>query len=313
MTTMEATTIAQDSKQQRYRAAERRLWDRYGITPREHFIETDDPRCRLRVVEVGSGQPVIFVPGTGGVGPYWAPLVQQLAGFQCLLVDRPGWGLSTPIDYRRRALGDVAATMLSAVQSAFGHDRSDVVGASVGGLWGLGLAARTPSAVRRLVMIGGSPWREVPIPQFFRILASPVGAAIVRMPLSAEATAGQIAANGHGPSVAAGKFSHFITWRLSLTSDTPSMKHERSMVRAYLGRNTWREGFLPTDAELASIHQPARMLFGSADPTGSSDIWRRFVDLLPNAELEVVDGAGHMPWWDDPERVGQSLRQFLSA
>ena len=55
------------------------------------------------------------------------------------------------------------------------------------------------------------------------------------------------------------------------------------------------------------------MLFGTEDPTGTPDVWQRFVGLLPNASLELVEGAGHMLWWDDAERVGRSIREFLGA
>ena len=313
MTTAEAVGAVSDGALERYRTAERVLWAVYGLEPREHLVEVPEFRCRIRVLEVGSGRPVVFVPGTGGTGPYWAPLVQELSGFRCLLVDRPGWGPSDPIDYRGRGLADVSATVLGAVQASLDAPTVDVIGASVGNLWGLGLAARRPSAVRRIVLLGGGPWREVPIPTFFRVLASPLGAIIVRLPLSKAATASQIRAIGHGPSLDAGKLDQFLAWRVSLTRETPSMRHERAMVQAYLGGRAWRSGFMPTDAELASVRHPVRMLFGTEDPTGTPAIWERFVALLPNASLDLVEGAGHMVWWDDPERVGGSVREFLDV
>ena len=313
MTTAEAVGAVSDRALERYRTAERVLWAVYGLEPREHLVEVPEFRCRIRVLEVGSGRPVVFVPGTGGTGPYWAPLVQELSGFRCLLVDRPGWGPSDPIDYRGHGLADVSATVLGAVQASLAAPTVDVIGASVGNLWGLGLAARRPSAVRRIVLLGGGPWREVPIPTFFRVLASPLGAIIVRLPLSKAATASQIRAIGHGPSLDAGRLDQFLAWRVSLTRETPSMRHERAMVQAYLGGRAWRSGFIPTDAELASVRHPVRMLFGTEDPTGTPAIWERFVALLPNASLDLVEGAGHMVWWDDPERVGGSVREFLEA
>jgi pimeloyl-ACP methyl ester carboxylesterase len=293
--------------------AEQRLWERFGLAPTERFVELAEPRVRLRVVEVGSGAPVIFIPGTGGVGPYWAPLVRELAGFRCLLLDRPGWGLSSAIDYRGRDFGEVTAAILAGVMDGLGIEHADVVGASVGNIWALALAARRPAAVGRVVLIGGCPWREVPIPGFFRVLASPLGAAIVRMPLSPGATASQVRAIGHADSLADGRMEGFIDWRVSLTRETPSMRHERDMVKAYIGKPTWRAGFVPTDDELGRVTQSVRMVFGSDDTTGSPDVWQRFVGLLPHGELDLVEHAGHMAWWDQPERVGRSVRAFLSA
>ena len=154
MTTNVGTMASISPPLERYRRAERTLWERFGLEPKEHVIDLVDPHVRLRVVEVGSGDPVIFIPGTGGTGPYWAPLVKQLSGFRCLLLDRPGWGMSEPIDYRGRPFGDLTAAILVGVMDHLGIDQADLVGASVGNIWALALAARQPTAVRRLVLVG---------------------------------------------------------------------------------------------------------------------------------------------------------------
>ena len=86
---------------QRYREAERRFWNHCGLEPKERFIELDSPAARLRVLEVGSGETILFVHGTAGAGPVWAPIAKELEGFRCLFLDRPGWGLSSAIDYSR--------------------------------------------------------------------------------------------------------------------------------------------------------------------------------------------------------------------
>jgi len=43
------------------------------------------------------------------------------------------------------------------------------------------------------------------------------------------------------------------------------------------------------------------------------DFWRGLTGRLPRAELHIVDGAGHMPWWDDAAAVGTAVREFLAA
>ena len=312
-TTMQATNTATDARLERYLAAERTLWSRHGIDPVERFVDIAEPRLRLRILEVGpaDGKPVIFVPGTGGTGPYWAPLIRELGGFRCLMVDRPGWGVSSPIDYRA---GDVRLAHDQHPppgDGRAGNQRADLVGASIGNLWALHLARRDPERVGRIVLIGGQPSADVPIPRFIRLLASPLGAVMVRIPMSAKMARSQLEAIGHGAGVAAGRMDDFIDWRISFARDTNSMHHERAMVRALLGRDGWQPGFVPTDAEIGGISHPVRMLFGSTDPTGSVDIWRRFTGRLPNGELHLIDGAGHMPWWDEPGSVGRSVREFL--
>jgi pimeloyl-ACP methyl ester carboxylesterase len=92
---------SEDPRSSRYRDAERMLWSYYGIEPVERYVELRSFPARLRILEVGSGEPVLFVPGTAGTGPVWGSLLSQLDGYRCLLLDRPGWGFSTPIDYAK--------------------------------------------------------------------------------------------------------------------------------------------------------------------------------------------------------------------
>jgi pimeloyl-ACP methyl ester carboxylesterase len=316
-TGMTATTIqagrADSPKIKRYREAERRLFSAYGLEPAERFIDLDEPRLRLRILEVGSGEPVIFLPGTGGTGPYWAPLLRELPGIRSILVDRPGWGLSTPVDYRRRDFGRFTAAILRGMLDVLGLDRVDLVGASVGSLWTLWLSKYEPNRVRRLVHLGGSPSVHIPVPTFFKLLTSPVGALIVRIPMSPKMLRSQLEAIGHGASLAEGKLDLFLPWRLAFANETASMHHERAMTQALRNGDGWQPGFVPTDADLSTFNHPVRMVFGSADPTGSVDLWREFANGLPHGELEVVEGAGHMPWWDEPQAVGRSVREFVAG
>ena len=67
----------------------------------------------------------------------------------------------------------------------------------------------------------------------------------------------------------------------------------------------WRPGISP------KMPQPVRMIFGSADPTGTPDSGGGSCAQLPNGELVLVPGAGHQPWWDEPAEVGAQVGSFL--
>jgi pimeloyl-ACP methyl ester carboxylesterase len=34
--------------------------------------------------------------------------------------------------------------------------------------------------------------------------------------------------------------------------------------------------------------------------------------VLPRGELRLVEGAGHMPWFDDPGQVAAEVSRFLA-
>lgn len=298
---------------QRYLAAEAELWRAHGLAPTEHWIELPGLGTRIRVLEVGSGEPILFIPGTGGTGPYWAPLVRELQDRRCLMVDRPGWGVSDPIDYRQVDFSRVASDMLTAVLDRLSIQRADMIGASIGALWALRHAQYAPRRIGNVVLIGGFPEREIPIPRFIRLLRSPVGALIVRLPIRPGMLRKQLESIGHGPTLARGDLVDFIPWRLGLQRHTRSMHHERDMVRAITGPDGFRRGITMTDADLAAIKAPTSMLFGALDPTGSPDIWRRFINAMPSGELRLIPNAGHMPWWDDAASVAGHIRAHLEG
>jgi pimeloyl-ACP methyl ester carboxylesterase len=297
---------------ERVRLAEEALWRRHGLVPTERIIQLARPPIRLRVLEVGSGKPLLLVHGTVGPGS-WPSLVEAMPGHRFLMLDRPGWGGSDPVDFRGRDYHALAADILVGALDALQLDRATVVGASIGDVWALSLARLAPSRVDRVLLLGAGPLLpEVPRPGFIRLLASRLGALIVRLPVSPDRTRSILRDSGHGASLDAGRIpDEFVTWRVAVNNDTPAMRHERAMVKAVVAGSRWSPSLVFEPDELRAIHQPTLMLFGSADPVGSVDLWRRFVGMLPRGSLEVVDGAGHMPWFDQPALVAGLLERFI--
>jgi pimeloyl-ACP methyl ester carboxylesterase len=304
-----------DARVGRYRRAERAFWDHFGLAPTERFVEAGSPPARLRVQEVGAGKPVLFLNGTGGPGAYFAPLLRELHGFRCLVLDRPGWGLSSPVDFSGRPYQTVVAELLGGTLDALGVDRAHVVGGSIGNLWALRLAQASPSRVERLVLLGAGPLTsEIGVPRFIRLLRSPLGRIIVRIPENRRMLGKQLAGLGHAASLEAGRIPDaFIDWHLAMSRETDWARHERDMVRSVVGGGGYVPGLVLQDAEIAGIDQPTLMVYGTADPIGSVEIWRRFAGRLPHGELELVDGAGHLVWYDNSSRIGARVAGFLAS
>ncbi len=304
-----------DSKVDRYRAAEAALWAHYGLAPTERVI--DVPGARLRVVEHGAGEPVLYIGGTGGTGPYWAPLVRELPNVRSLMLDRPGWGLSTPVDYSRQPYGPFVADLMRDTLDALGVERAHVVGASIGGLWALRFAQRHPSRAGHIVLLGAGPIVEaksLPVPSFLRLLSTPVGALIVRLPQKADRVRSILSGLGHGLSLDAGRIPEvFVDWRVSFENEIGAMRHERGMVRALVKGRDFRPGVRFDGAELRSITHPVLMVWGGADASADPEIYRRAISTLPGGSFQLVVGAGHMPWLDDPSGVGTTVREFLAS
>jgi 4,5:9,10-diseco-3-hydroxy-5,9,17-trioxoandrosta-1(10),2-diene-4-oate hydrolase len=309
-----ATTPA-STRTERYREAERRLWQHYGLEPRERFLQLHAPAARLRVLEVGSGEPVLFVHGT--VGPAaWASLISELPGFRSIVLERPGWGLSSAIDFSRQDYGKLVAEVLRGALDALELESAHVVGGSIGNVWALRLAARHPSRVRRVVLLGAGPIvSEARVPGIISLLASPAGKLMVRMPGNRSRLRSILRQSGHGPTLDDGRIpDEFLDWRVSAERETDSMRHERDMVCAIVKGKSYRPGLTFDDAELAAIRQPTLHVHGTSDETvGSAESWQRVADVLPRGELCLVDGAGHMPWFDDLTLVAKEVGEFLAG
>ena len=285
-----------------------------GSSHDERFIDLDAPAARLRVLEVGSGEPVLFVHGTVGPGG-WASLISELPGFRSIVLERPGWGLSSAIDFSGQDYGKLVAEVLRGALDALELEWAHVVGGSIGNVWALRLAAQHPSRVRRVVLLGAGPIAsEARVPGIIRLLASPAGALMVRMPGNRSRLRSILRQSGHGPSLDDGRIpDEFVDWRVRVETETDSMRHERDMVCAIVKGKSYRPGLTFDDAELAAIRQPTLHLHGTSDETvGSAESWQRVADALPHGELRLIDGAGHMPWFDDPTRVAEEVGRFLA-
>jgi pimeloyl-ACP methyl ester carboxylesterase len=90
------------------------------------------------------------------------------------------------------------------------------------------------------------------------------------------------------------------------------MRHERAMIREVVRGNGLRDGVVFDEAALRGIDVPTLLIYGTADPTGSVAIWQSFVSALPRGRIEVVDGAGHMPWFDAPDAASAAVNRFVA-
>ena len=125
----------------------------------------------------------MFVHGT--VGPLaWAPLVAALPVVRSIVIDRPGWAPSDPVDFSGQSYRAAAADILRGVLDELEIERTAVVGGSIGDVWALALADRHPTRVHQVVLLGGGPVvADVPVTRFIRLLRSPLGALVVRLPV----------------------------------------------------------------------------------------------------------------------------------
>ncbi len=126
--------------------------------------------AKIRVYEGGSGDPLVFLHGAGGLlpdDPFVAKLAERFHVFAPCL---PGYEDSTGEQDLRDMLGITLHT--ADVVEALGLERPTLVGHSMGGMIAAEMAAVAPGSVEHLVLIcPAGLWDDAhPIPDLFAML-----------------------------------------------------------------------------------------------------------------------------------------------
>jgi pimeloyl-ACP methyl ester carboxylesterase len=300
----------------RYRAAEQAMWLHHGSgVPIERWTDVTALGIRVRTLEAGSGRPVLFVHGGPNAAATWGPLVGHLSGVRALAVDRPGCGLSDPLDYATLSplqMWDAMVTTLVAVLEDAETGPVDVVGSSFGGACVLWLAVQRPDLVRSIVL-EGVPLVEgmVLAPNLRPLAIRPLGRLIARLPARDADVRRTFRQLGHERLVASGWPSGpDRDWGLSMMNDTATMHHDVRLIQKGASWRGFRPGVAFDPAALSSIAVPTLWIVGDRDPFGSVALVESWARGMPVADLTVMPDSGHLPWLDEPEKHAGLIDDF---
>jgi pimeloyl-ACP methyl ester carboxylesterase len=298
-----------------YRTAERQLWRSLGVEAREHTVELRRLGTRVRVQEVGDGEPVIFVHGGPSAGTTWAPLVAEMEGVRCIVVDRPGTGLSPALPLTADELGPFADDFVIDLLDSLELERAHVVASSFGGFLALRAAALAPDRFERMVQMAcpaGAPGMAVP--PFMRAAAiRPLRKLITTLPPNERMALSMLRQIGHGTSVDSGRFTPaFLEWYLSLQRDTATMRNDMRLIGSLVTVTGAVHPELTLSLELLRrVEVPTYFYWGADDPFGGADVAEVIAATMVDARLDMIADAGHLPWLDDPSAAGLAIRHFL--
>jgi pimeloyl-ACP methyl ester carboxylesterase len=63
-----------------------------------------------------------------------------------------------------------------------------------------------------------------------------------------------------------------------------------------------------TSARLPSLTVPTLVIHGDEDQMLPVDNGKLIASLIPGARLEILEGVGHIFWWEQPERSAGLIR-----
>ena len=264
------------------------------------YIELDGVRLRTSIR--GVGRPLLLLTGIGASLDLSAPFEHALNvhGVQTIAADAPGTGASTRYRRPRRMPG--LARTFELMLDTLEYEQVDVLGVSFGGILAQQLAHQAPSRVRRLVLaatgagvagLGGVPGspramlalatpRRYQSPDYFRRIAGALYGGQARRDPDA-LLRGSIAPFSAPPSVR-GYIDQL--YAISFWTGLPWL---------------WR------------LSQPTLVLTGDDDPIVPAINGRILARIIPNAQLEIIRGAGHLFLLERPAEIATLVADFLTS
>ncbi len=308
MTAQPLTLSDNDPKVIAARNAEKELFNFYGLQAKEHYVLLHDQGIRVRVLEIGEGEPLVIVPGnTGDVFPL-ASLLAKLKGRRIIAINRPGGGLSEGMDHNTVEIRSFVVQTLETVFNAFKLENVDVVAHSMGAHWSLWLATDRPKLVRSLSLLGnpGNVMKGKPPFLMMLLIKSPFSKLFLKllMPSDKSKALNSLKMMGHSKETLAGlpqalgdsyyyfrMLPHYVISFLSL------MQNEAPNIDA---------------KQLSQVKQPSQLLLGDKDTFASVAVGESITAAMPNCKLHVIKGAGHLHWLESPEECGEIINAFLA-
>ena len=275
------------------------------------YVEIGSGR-RVHLVEAGVGPPVVLLHGGGTSSLSHLPLLAHLEGVRAINVDRPGFGLSDPVDVPRERYREGAIEFIDEVLDALELESPVLAGASGGGLWALWYALAHPERVRRLVLLTGVP--ALPGTHFtapLRVMVAPlVGDLLARVKPSPAMVARFMAAMGEKDTIV--QQPELVESLVAAGRDPIASAAGLAEFRAVGSPLGFRHSLRVQPDDLRRLAVPTLVIWGDHDPTGTAEVARAITNLIPNAQLEMLPG-GHVPWLGNAERVAEVLSRFVRA
>lgn len=248
--------------------------------------------AHIRVFEGGSGAPLVFFHGAGGLfaeNPFLDRLAER---YHVFAPELPAFGESTG----EELLEDMLDFALHGwdVVSALGLSQPHIMGHSMGGMIAAEMACLAPNDLTKLVLVAPAGlWLDAyPIPDIFSFLPHEFAQYLFYDRAQGEAllTGGLDMKNPN----ALAEFYIANSKRLSMAGKILFPVPNRRLSK-----------------RLYRLTAPTLLVWGASDkliPPVYADSWKK---LIPPAQLVTIEQAGHLPPYEQPEAFVAAVSKFL--
>lgn len=249
--------------------------------------------------------PVLWLHGSGpGVTALtnWDALLEELEGdFFNIAPDMVGYGDSThpdPPPDGLKAFTDLRIATLIALLDHLGIDQVDLVGNSMGGIISLCFTLAHPERVRRIVLMGAGGAPVAPTAELISLI-------LFYEDPTLEAMASLMEKFVADPVVFDGKLNEIAAERMPRAT-RPEVERSHRATFSFAGDP------LPiTEETMSTLTQPVLVVHGDTDRLMPLECGEWYAQVLPNAQLEVIEKAGHWIQIEHHDRFAALVRDFF--
>lgn len=250
--------------------------------------------------ETGSGEPVLFIMGTGMSGRAWKFQVEHFADrYRCITYDMRGVGVAdcTDSEYSPSLLAEDAVALLDHLNI----DSAHVVGFSLGSCTAQEMLLKYPDRITSAVLL--STWAKTADEHHMR-----------------RHYESRVNALRHSTMDVFRPFA-FWMWSQTLVDDEPAYIEDLEAFLASVSGSREVSGFIghfeadlvhDTIGRLGSVTSPVLVLYGDEDLITLPRYNQRVAAAIPGSRLVEVSRAGHLAFLEQPHDINAAIEEFLA-
>lgn len=250
----------------------------------------DGQRMHYEVMGPADGQPVVLIHGLGGRAEDWRALAPYVAraGYRVYMPDLIGYGRSAqPKDFSY-SIRDEASLVVGFLDTV-GLKRVDLGGWSMGGWIVQMVAANRPDRIKHLLIFDSAGLYEMP--RWNTNLFTP------STPAQLNQLDGLLMP--HPPRIPG-----FVAADILRVSKESGWVVSRAMAQMLTGRDV-------TDSMLPNLRMPVLILWGAQDRIIPVDQAEKIHRLVPQSQLDIFSGCGHLAPLQCTGEMGPKVVRFL--
>lgn len=255
----------------------------------------------------GSGPAILMIHSTAWSSIEYKSIAKNLAEkYTVYTVDLPGFGKSDKpqasytLEYLHRSMQQFV--------EQFPEQQFSIVGSSLGGTLALELAADYPDRITSVALISPFGFGEA-INKVALLAQVPILAEVLLFPN--ELTFNYVLNHG-----VLSKDALSETMRERLFQESLIAKSSRAKL-SILRSTIVAKGVKPEVQDLVEltatrVHQPVLLLWGTQDTYTPSSQGERALQLMPQAQLKLLNNAGHFAQLEVPDEITDYLKKFYA-